>query len=302
MKPIVIIAIVFVVLILYPVFIDTVFATHLSFAEVDSYCFRLSNTNWGQIDRCFADARMHNLLSIMTVPLWVIGGIVFVLLTVWLMLRRFKSELKKDIDNNTKPQNDSDETVEELEKKIREIHDKKVDGFKPFVKSGNDKERKKTKPVIIITVSALWAAVVFAAILILNPFGGGFDNIQNNFNEISDSPEMNELNDKPAKLKHPFEIEAIYYDSGYVEISFLDTSGKTYGVSLEILGLDETFQKSFPGSEFIEIVPFPNEPKYGWAMHPIVLEVTHSELGNIQLKTEIHPLDSPIPSVIYSKP
>ena len=157
------------------IFIDTVFATHLSAAEVDSYCFRLSNENWGQIDRCFADARMHNLLSIMTVPLWVIGGIVFVLLTVWLMLRRFKSELaKKNMNNNTKPQNDSDETIKELENKIREIHNiKKIDSF---------------KPVKIITISALCAAGAFAVILILNPFGGGFDDVQNNFDRILNTP------------------------------------------------------------------------------------------------------------------
>ena len=127
------------------------------------------------------------------------------------------------------------------------------------------------------------------------------DFMRNTLNGVHNST-LSDLLESTEKPEHPFEIEAIYYDSGNVEISFLDTSGKTYGVSLEILGLDETFQKSFPGSKFIEIVPFPNEPKYGWAMHPIVLEVTHSELGNIQLKTEIHPLDSPIPSVIYSKP
>ena len=268
------------VLILNPIFIDTVFATHLSAAEVDSYCFRLSNENWGQIDRCFVDARMHDLLSILTVPLLVIGGIVFVLLIVWLMLRRFKSELtKKQVQNNP---------------------NKKIDSFKPFTKLDNGKERKKMKPVIIIIVSALWVAVAIAALLILNPFGGGFDNVQNNFNEIPNTPIGQ--GDTYAKPAHPFEIEAIYYDSGNVEISFLDTSGKTYGVSLEILGMDEPFQKSFPGSKFIEIVPFPNEPKYGWAIHPILLEITHSELGNVQLKTEIHPLDEPTPSVVYSGP
>jgi len=103
-------------------------------------------------------------------------------------------------------------------------------------------------------------------------------------------------------LRQTFQIDAVYYDSGYVEISFLDKSGQTDLVIMEILGMDETFQKSFSDSQFIEIVQFPNVPKYGWAIHPIVLEIDHEELGHIQLKTEIHPLGQPIPPVIYSRP
>ncbi len=103
-------------------------------------------------------------------------------------------------------------------------------------------------------------------------------------------------------LRQTFQVDAIYYDSGYVEISYLDKSGQTDSVIMEILGMDESFQKSFSGSQFIEIVPFTNVPKYGWAIHPIVLEIDHLEFGHIQLKTEIHALDQPIPSVIYSRP
>ena len=103
-------------------------------------------------------------------------------------------------------------------------------------------------------------------------------------------------------LRQTFQIDAVYYDSGHVEISFLDKSDKTTLVVMEILGMDESFQKTFSTSEFIEIVPFANLPKYGWAIHPIVLEIDHLELGHIQLKTEIHSLDEPIPIVIYSRP
>jgi len=103
-------------------------------------------------------------------------------------------------------------------------------------------------------------------------------------------------------LRQTFQMEAIYYDSGHVEISFLDKSGKTNSVVMEILGMEESFQKTFSGSEFIEIVPFPNLPKYGWPVHPVVLEIDHKEFGHIQLKTEIHPLDEIIPPVIYSRP
>ena len=103
-------------------------------------------------------------------------------------------------------------------------------------------------------------------------------------------------------LSQTFQVDAVYYDSGNVEISFLDTSGKTDFVIMEILGMDESFQKSFGGSQFVETVSFPNPPKYGWAIHPIVLEIEHLEFGHIQLKTEIHPPDQPIPPVIYSRP
>ena len=99
-----------------------------------------------------------------------------------------------------------------------------------------------------------------------------------------------------------FQVEAVYYDSGHVEISYFDKSEKTTNVVLEILGMDKSFQKIFSDSEFIEIVPFPNVPKYGWEVHPIVLEIDHENFGHIQLKTEIHSIRDPLPSVIYAKP
>ena len=103
-------------------------------------------------------------------------------------------------------------------------------------------------------------------------------------------------------LRQTFQIEAIYYDSGHVEISYFDKSDQTNSVVLEILGMDDSFQKTFHGSEFIEIVPFPNVPKYGWAIHPIVMEVEHEEFGHVQLKTEIHSVDEPVPNTIYARP
>ena len=103
-------------------------------------------------------------------------------------------------------------------------------------------------------------------------------------------------------LRQTFQVDATYYETGNVEISFFDKSGKTTFVVMEILGMDETFQKSYSGLKFTELVPFPNTPKYGWAIHPVVLEIEHSEFGHIQLKTEIHESDQPIPPVIYSKP
>jgi hypothetical protein len=105
--------------------------------------------------------------------------------------------------------------------------------------------------------------------------------------------------DDKDPLRKNFQLEAIYYDAGYVEISYLDKSDKTTSVVLEILGMEITFQKSFTDSEFIEIIEFQNKPKYGWAIHPIVLEVEHEEFGHIQIKTEIHEMNTQIPNTIY---
>ena len=108
--------------------------------------------------------------------------------------------------------------------------------------------------------------------------------------------------DDKDPLRENFKINAIYYDTGYVEVSYIDKSDKTNSVTLEILGMETSFQKTFSDSEFIEIIQFPNVPKYGWEIHPIVMEIEHDEFGHVQLKTEIHELNSPSPNTIYSNP
>ena len=108
--------------------------------------------------------------------------------------------------------------------------------------------------------------------------------------------------DDKDPLRENFKINAIYYDTGYVEVSYLDKSDKTNSIVLEILGMENSFQKTYSDSEFIEIVQFPNKPKYGWEIHPIVMEIEHEEFGHIQLKTEIHELNDPSPNTIYSTP
>lgn len=108
--------------------------------------------------------------------------------------------------------------------------------------------------------------------------------------------------DDKDELRQTFQVNAVYYDTGHVEVEFLDKSEKTDSVIMEILGMEETFQKTFSDYHFIEIVPFPNEPKYGWEIHPVVLEIEHPELGHVQLKTEIRPFGDPAPTVIYSRP
>ena len=108
--------------------------------------------------------------------------------------------------------------------------------------------------------------------------------------------------DDKDPLRENFQINAIYYDAGYVEVSYVDKSDKTNSVTLEILGMETSFQKTFSDSEFIEIIQFPNVPKYGWEIHPVVMEIEHEEFGYVQLKTEIHELNTPSPNTIYSTP
>ncbi len=103
-------------------------------------------------------------------------------------------------------------------------------------------------------------------------------------------------------LKSTFEIDATYYDAGYVEISYLDKTTKTNHVVLEILGMDESFQKTLSGSKFVETVPFPNVSKYGWQVNPVTFLIDHEELGKVSLKTEIHPYGEPAPPIIYGNP
>ena len=103
-------------------------------------------------------------------------------------------------------------------------------------------------------------------------------------------------------LSETFSLNAIFYeDEGYAEISFEDKSQKTNSAVLEILGMDESFQKTFDDSNFVERVEFTSEPKYGWQIHPITVKIKHTELGDIGLKTEIHYENEPAPPVIYTR-
>jgi len=99
-----------------------------------------------------------------------------------------------------------------------------------------------------------------------------------------------------------FIVDAIYLeDEGFVEVTFLDKSGKTQSVVLEILGRSESFQKIFVGSEFTERILFPSEPQYGWKINPVTFVVEHEEFGKVGIKTEIHAPDESSPPIIFSK-
>lgn len=109
-------------------------------------------------------------------------------------------------------------------------------------------------------------------------------------------------------LKSTFSINAVYFSStennedGYIQINFKDKSEKTNAVILEVLGMEESFQKTILTSEFEEIISFPTPPKYGWEIHPVTLLIDHEDLGKVSIKTEIRPSGEPVAPIIYGKP
>ena len=99
-----------------------------------------------------------------------------------------------------------------------------------------------------------------------------------------------------------FYVNAVFLEEeGYVEISYSDNSSKTQTVVLEILGMTESFQKNYTGSQFTERVPFSSVPQYGWKTNPVTFVVEHEEFGSIGIKTEIHAPNEPNPPIIFTK-
>jgi len=97
-------------------------------------------------------------------------------------------------------------------------------------------------------------------------------------------------------------VDTVYEpENNLVKITYNDISKKTNLVTLEILGMEQTFHKEFSQNSFVEIVQINSEPKYGWSTMPVVFSVNHDEFGKIGLKTEIYQMDESKPRIIYSK-
>ena len=97
-------------------------------------------------------------------------------------------------------------------------------------------------------------------------------------------------------------VDTVYEpENNLVKITYHDSSKKTNLVTLEILGMEQTFHKEFSQNSFVEIVQINSEPKYGWSTMPVVFSVNHDEFGKIGLKTEIYQMDGLKPRIIYSK-
>ena len=97
-------------------------------------------------------------------------------------------------------------------------------------------------------------------------------------------------------------VDAVYESkSSIVKITYNDNSEKTNLVTLEILGMEQTFHKEFARNSFVETVQINSEPKYGWPSTPVVFSINHDEFGKIEIKTEIYEHDQSKPRIIYSK-
>jgi hypothetical protein len=105
------------------------------------------------------------------------------------------------------------------------------------------------------------------------------------------------------KLESNFVVDAIYDDNAsLVSITYHDKMQKTNSATLEILGMENSFQKTFFQSDFNESVPFESKPKYGWQVHPVTILVEHEEFGRVGIKTEIHESNEQSPQIIFSSP
>ena len=97
-------------------------------------------------------------------------------------------------------------------------------------------------------------------------------------------------------------VDAVYESkSSIVKITYNDNSEKTNLVTLEILGMEETFHREYAQSSFVETVQINSEPKYGWSTTPVVFSINHDEFGKIGIKTEIYEQGESKPRIIYSK-
>ena len=103
-------------------------------------------------------------------------------------------------------------------------------------------------------------------------------------------------------ISQTISVDTVYEpENNLVKITYNDNSKKTNLVTLEILGMEQTFHKEFSRNSFVEIIQINSEPKYGWSTMPVVFSVNHDEFGKIELKTEIYKMDESKPRIIYSK-
>ncbi|MGI0082884.1 MAG: hypothetical protein ACREAF_03450 [Nitrosopumilaceae archaeon] len=100
-----------------------------------------------------------------------------------------------------------------------------------------------------------------------------------------------------------FAVSAVYFDdNNIIEISYLDNSNATVNVTLEVIGLSESFQKKYHDSTFVERISLSTPPQYGWSTMPVTFLIEHKEFGMVLLKTEISPVGEQPARVIYSRP
>ena len=131
--------------------------------------------------------------------------------------------------------------------------------------------------------------IILAIILTIIVFGVEISVVQNAKNS--------------EKYSGIFHLDATFYkEKKYVEITFDDSTQKSTKITLEIQGMEQSFQKIFTGSNFTIQVPFDDVPKYGWKTMPVTLVVEHPEFGKVGVKTDIHNQDEQASKTIFSEP
>ena len=104
----------------------------------------------------------------------------------------------------------------------------------------------------------------------------------------------------PEQTPEHFVLDATYHNNT-VHVSFTDRSEGTQTVTMEILGMNPTLQRTYDGP-FEDAINFGDKPRYGWGAHPVILYLDHRDMGMVTLKTEIHEPNSAPPRVIFSRP
>jgi hypothetical protein len=98
-------------------------------------------------------------------------------------------------------------------------------------------------------------------------------------------------------------FSAVYHDDSHIVIiSYLDKSNHTNSAILEVEGLNQSYQKKYFQSSFVDKINIASIPQYGWKTTPVTLEIDHKEFGRVILKTEITPYGEQSSKVIYSRP
>ena len=111
---------------------------------------------------------------------------------------------------------------------------------------------------------------------------------------------LNPIND--AADFSNFSFDAVYLEAdNSILITFSDQNKKSSYAVLEILGMETTYHEEFEiiDSNFSQIVPLEQLPKYGWKTTPVTLEITYDENEIIKMKTEIHDEGQQSPEIIF---
>lgn len=140
-------------------------------------------------------------------------------------------------------------------------------------------------------VAAIALAVVFSAHVATDLPRGG----------ISDGGDSGGSGVGAQTVQESIRIDAIYYEQNKTAvIAYVDDTGAKVTVTVEVLGMADTYRREFTGPQFSTSLHFPSVPKYGWAVNPVVSEVHHPVFGDIQIKTEIRGEGQPAPRTIYA--